>query len=101
MSAPNMSESGTAVIVEDAGFLAFAQIHLRAAEHNSFAIGDGYATYAAFIRRRGAAPLSRASFGAMVAALAELEPDDLSPREALEALYRLKALSRGTGPGRL
>ena len=37
---------------------------------------------------------------AMVEALAELEPDDLSPREALEALYRLKALSRGPGPGR-
>ena len=36
----------------------------------------------------------------MVEALAELEPDDLSPREALEALYRLKALSRGPGPGR-
>ena len=26
-------------------------------------------------------------------ALAELEPDDLTPREALEALYRLKGLS--------
>ena len=33
-------------------------------------------------------------------ALAELEPDDLTPREALEALYRLKALSRSPGPGR-
>jgi len=37
---------------------------------------------------------------AMVEALAELEPDDLSPREALEALYRLKALSRSPGAGR-
>ncbi|MCD1644307.1 hypothetical protein [Aurantimonas coralicida] len=58
-------------MVDDAGFLAFAQIHLRAAERDSFAIGDGFATYAAFIRRRGSAPLSRASFGAMVAALAK------------------------------
>ena len=27
-------------------------------------------------------------------ALAAIDPDDLSPREALEALYRLKGLSR-------
>jgi DNA mismatch repair protein MutS len=46
------------------------------------------------------APAAPVAPPAMVAALAELEPDDLSPREALEALYRLKALSRGTGPGR-
>lgn len=71
MSAPHLSEAGTAVIVEEPGFLAFAQIHLRASEHGSFAIGDAFATYAAFIRRRGSAPLSRASFGAMVAALAK------------------------------
>ncbi|MCC4299464.1 hypothetical protein [Aurantimonas coralicida] len=71
MTASYMSEAGAAVIVEDAGFLAFAQIHLRAAERGCFAIGDGFATYAAFIRRRGSAPLSRASFGAMVAALAK------------------------------
>lgn len=58
-------------MVEDPGFLAFAQIHLRAAAHGSFAIGDGFATYVAFVRRRGAAPLSRASFGAMVALLAK------------------------------
>jgi len=32
--------------------------------------------------------------GPLEAALAELRPDDLSPREALEALYRLKALGR-------
>lgn len=71
MSAPHLSEAGTVTMVEDSGFLAFAQIHLRAAERDSFAIGDGFATYAAFIRRRGSAPLSRASFGAMVAALAK------------------------------
>ena len=71
MSAPHLSEAGTVTMVEDPGFLAFAQIHLRAEERDSFAIGDGFATYAAFIRRRGSAPLSRASFGAMVAALAK------------------------------
>ena len=72
MSAPQAYEAWlTGSVVEDAGFLAFAQIHLRAAEHGSFAIGDGFATYAAFIRRRGSAPLSRASFGAMVGALAK------------------------------
>ncbi|MCC4299332.1 hypothetical protein [Aurantimonas coralicida] len=71
MSAPHLFEAGAAATVEDAGFLAFTQIHLRATERDSFAIGDGFATYAAFIRRRGSAPLSRASFGAMVAALAK------------------------------
>lgn len=71
MSAPHLSEAGTVTMVEDAGFLAFAQIHLRAADRDSFAVGDGFATYAAFIRRRGSVPLSRASFGAMVAALAK------------------------------
>ena len=30
-------------------------------------------------------------------ALRELDPDELSPRKALEALYRLQALDRGTG----
>ena len=35
----------------------------------------------------------------LIEALGALEPDDLSPREALDALYRLKALSRGSGPG--
>jgi DNA mismatch repair protein MutS len=34
-----------------------------------------------------------AGSGDLIAALAELNPDELSPREALEALYRLKALS--------
>ena len=30
----------------------------------------------------------------LAAALAEIEPDSLSPREALEIVYRLKSLSR-------
>lgn len=72
MSGPGVYEAWlTDSVAEDDGFLAFAQIHLRAAERDSFAIGDGFATYAAFIRRRGSAPLSRASFGALVAALAK------------------------------
>ncbi|MEF2553234.1 hypothetical protein VQ042_18035 [Aurantimonas sp. A2-1-M11] len=58
-------------MVDDPGFLAFAQIHLKAGADQSFSIGDGFATYAAFARGRGAAPLSRTSFGAMVAALAK------------------------------
>ena len=38
---------------------------------------------------------TRAPEGApLAAALAALDPDRLSPREALEALYRLKALSK-------
>jgi len=31
-------------------------------------------------------------------ALAQLQPDTLSPREALEALYRLKALQKDAAP---
>jgi DNA mismatch repair protein MutS len=34
---------------------------------------------------------------ALAQALAELDPDELSPREALEALYRLRALIEGAG----
>ncbi|HRM22521.1 MAG TPA: hypothetical protein PL031_08300, partial [Neisseria sp.] len=30
----------------------------------------------------------------LLAALAEIQPDELSPREALEALYRLKGLEK-------
>jgi DNA mismatch repair protein MutS len=32
---------------------------------------------------------------AVEAALAEIHPDELTPKEALDALYRLKALLRG------
>ncbi|MDQ6629273.1 MAG: DNA mismatch repair protein MutS, partial [Pseudomonadota bacterium] len=39
------------------------------------------------------APATRVTDAAVDAALASLDPDMLSPREALEALYRLKALS--------
>jgi DNA mismatch repair protein MutS len=35
----------------------------------------------------------KAEAGALAAALSEIAPDDLSPREALEALYRLKLLA--------
>ena len=40
----------------------------------------------------GAAPPAQdAALAAVIAALAALHPDELSPREALEALYALKA----------
>lgn len=95
MSAPHLSEAGTVTMVEDAGFLAFAQIHLRAADRDSFAIGDGFATYAAFIRRGGSVPLSRASFGAMVAALAKRvgggRADDIVSGLALQRLVAAPA----------
>jgi DNA mismatch repair protein MutS len=35
---------------------------------------------------------------ALEQALAQLQPDTLSPREALEALYRLKALQKDAAP---
>ena len=40
-----------------------------------------------------AIPVQNAADSAIREALADLRPDDLSPREALEALYRLKALA--------
>ena len=35
----------------------------------------------------------------LAAALAEIDPDGLSPREALEALYELKRLAQSSSPG--
>jgi DNA mismatch repair protein MutS len=43
--------------------------------------------------RAPAPPRPDAAFAAVADALAALNPDDLSPREALEALYRLKLLA--------
>ncbi|MCC6887453.1 MAG: DNA mismatch repair protein MutS [Hyphomicrobiales bacterium] len=45
-------------------------------------------------RHLSAAP-AESTGGAVMAALAALNPDELSPREALEMLYRLKAMSSG------
>jgi len=39
-------------------------------------------------------PLSQATHDALRAALAGVDPDELSPKEALEALYRLKTLAK-------
>jgi len=44
-----------------------------------------------------APPRADAALAAVIDALAVLNPDDLSPREALEALYRLKILAAETG----
>ena len=46
------------------------------------------------LMRRQAAPASAAS--PVEEALAELQPDTLSPREALDALYRLQALLKSS-----
>jgi DNA mismatch repair protein MutS len=45
--------------------------------------------------RGGAEEARAASPGAVEAALADINPDELSPREALETLYRLKAILAG------
>ena len=44
-------------------------------------------------RAQRAAPVKKASVSASEAELAALNPDEMTPREALEALYRLKALA--------
>ena len=45
-----------------------------------------------------AAATEPAAPSAVEAALAKIDPDTLAPREALDALYRLKALSKATPP---
>jgi len=46
--------------------------------------------------RPAAAPAPETAFAAVAAALAGLNPDEMSPRDALEALYALKAKAAGT-----
>jgi DNA mismatch repair protein MutS len=45
------------------------------------------------VSRTQAAPVAKPSASEFVAELAALNPDEMTPREALEALYRLKALA--------
>jgi DNA mismatch repair protein MutS len=52
---------------------------------------DDLPLFAAASRPPQAAPQAT-SFDRVMAALAALHPDDMSPREALEALYALKAI---------
>jgi DNA mismatch repair protein MutS len=47
--------------------------------------------------RAPAPPRHDAALAAVLEALAALNPDDLSPREALEALYRLKVMAKREG----
>ena len=44
--------------------------------------------------RPAAAPERDAALAAVIAALSELHPDEMSPREALDALYALKTKAR-------
>ena len=46
-----------------------------------------------FSAARAASPAPPTERSALLAALAELRPDELSPRDALDLLYRLKALA--------
>jgi DNA mismatch repair protein MutS len=52
---------------------------------------DDLPLFAAAPRPTSALPPRDAAVDAVVAALAALHPDDMSPRDALEALYALKA----------
>jgi DNA mismatch repair protein MutS len=63
-------------------------LEARAREGGPNALAEELPLFAAPQAKPLAAPAS-----ALHAALAELDPDALSPREAMEALYRLKALS--------
>ena len=47
--------------------------------------------------RQAAGPVRDAALDAVVEALAALNPDEMSPREALEALYALKARAATKG----
>jgi DNA mismatch repair protein MutS len=50
-------------------------------------------------RPRPPASAPDAAVEELIAALAALEPDDMSPREAIEALYALKARLAGAKRG--
>jgi len=52
---------------------------------------DDLPLFAAAARPVAAPPAQDSAHDALVAALKDLNPDEMSPREALEALYRLKA----------
>jgi DNA mismatch repair protein MutS len=52
---------------------------------------DDLPLFAATPRGAASAPLADAGLAALVEALVALRPDEMSPREALEALYALKA----------
>jgi DNA mismatch repair protein MutS len=54
---------------------------------------DDLPLFSAAARAPAPAPRPDAALAAVADALAALNPDDLSPREALEALYRLKVLA--------
>jgi DNA mismatch repair protein MutS len=54
---------------------------------------DDLPLFSAAARSPAPAPRPDTAFAAVADALAALNPDDLSPREALEALYRLKVLA--------
>jgi len=59
---------------------------------------DDLPLFSAAARAPAPAPRPDAALAAVADALAALNPDDLSPREALEALYRLKVLAaKGEG----
>ena len=45
------------------------------------------------------APAANPGRSALAAAMAELRPDELSPRQALELIYKLKALADEGGEG--
>ncbi len=51
----------------------------------------------AAVPRETQAPQMDQALAAVIAALDSMHPDEMSPREALEALYRLKAKSRSPG----
>jgi DNA mismatch repair protein MutS len=54
--------------------------------------------FAAAPRPAAAAPATDAALEALITALAALNPDEMSPRDALEALYALKATAAKTIP---
>ena len=57
-------------------------------------IADDLPLFAAMVQRPAAAPAEAAGPSPAEAALAEINPDELTPRQALDALYRLKGLAR-------
>jgi DNA mismatch repair protein MutS len=70
-----------------AQFDTIANVHLDAVEYHDARQGDQHV----FMHEVKEGPANR-SYGLQVEALAALEPDSLSPRAALDAIYRLREL---------
>ena len=81
-------------VVERARLL-LAELEKSERERPRAAALDEMPLFAASVRQARAATATATPADALRETLAEIDPDELTPKQALEALYRLKAAARG------